>query len=99
MALRGAPSGARRGGVLLAVALALGLSLAAPAAHGVHAATGWLQTSGSVTYTPDIGRHLVHVTAEVTATNFREDSFETHNFFTDAPFYVQPQATNIRARS
>ncbi|TAK02263.1 MAG: hypothetical protein EPO36_02695 [Chloroflexota bacterium] len=83
---------------LVAVLVAAGLTLTPPAAGPAAAATGRLLTTSSATYTVDIDAATVHVSDIVTLTNDKPSDATFDYFWREIPWYVQPDATRIRAR-
>ena len=79
-----------------AAALPAGSPLAAPIAA---AASSGLTVTADARYVVDPGKHRVHVTVGLAATNHRTDT-KTHRFFFDRTFLaVQPATTGYRVAS
>ena len=82
----------------IAVVLAVGLSLAPPAAAPAAAATGRILITSAATYSVDVDAGVVHVVDAVTLTNDKPSDADFFYFWRDLSWSVQPEATRIAVR-
>ena len=81
-------------------ALGLGLSMTIARPGGppaVRAADDGLGTRSTAVYTVQPDQHRVHVDVQVRATNQKSDTQSVRYYFVSAGFFLQPEATHLRA--